>query len=222
MLSGAAWAQEVEAKSALAKRLLIWFWSGAIPGIAAEILGASPLLLNTYCTARYQAPRDPAQSVGWHLDANFWGFDTPLLTIWLALTNAGRDAKGLEFALPYVVRSDAEVEQAYLPAAGVKAQAGHPMSFDDGELREQIGRYRTRVPAMAPGDALIFGHTAFHRTQLGGHADRPRLAIEFRIAPRKPLPRTAGDRMRAIMTSFIDPDSGRAMQARLADLLARG
>lgn len=208
------------AKAALAQHILIWFWSGPLPAVAAGLLGAQPVLLNTHCTARHQAPRDPAENVAWHLDANFWGFETPLLTIWLSLTPSGRDARGLELALPYSRPTDSEMERAYLPVARAKREAGRPISVTDDEMAAMIGPVRTRAPAMAPGDALIFDQTVLHRTQLDGTATRPRLAVEFRIAPRSPLPAAAATDMASLMTSFVDPASGRAVQARLGDLPA--
>jgi hypothetical protein len=100
----------------------------------------------------------------------------PLITCWIALTDCGVDAPGLEWveAAPASVLAPPELTDAAV-------QARHPPS--------------AFVRAVfAAGDAVIFGGPLLHRTHVSPAMRRPRVSLELRYVDRRlHSPRLAGE-----------------------------
>lgn len=164
------------------------FWNSQIPDRYKQATGHNPLLLFNNCTIRHQRTEVTQNYVGWHLDANFYGFDVPLWTVWAPFVPVGTDASGLEFS---VSRSSADRR------AGIRGfwsqlqpdSVGRTM-IADSQLSQFHGTPDHRVVSdtLTPGDAFVFDQFALHRTQILPGATRDRLAIEFRVVSRDRAP----------------------------------
>ncbi len=139
--------------------------AGVIDRIA-EYMGEPPLLSVAKSTLR----RVPVTSkTDWHQDGAFLGRETRAVNVWLALSDCGRDAPGLDVVsrrLPYVVQTG--THGAYFD-----------WSVGEGmvSLLEEGGA-PVEVPEFAAGDALLFDHLMLHRTGVQPTMTRERWAIE--------------------------------------------
>ena len=125
-----------------------------------------------YAPDRYPAGHAPHS---WHQDGalgfDFLGASAPptddallsMLTCWIALSPCGTDAPGLEFV-------DREIG-TLLPLAALADEAVHARHHE-----RQFSR-----PAMAAGDALVFGGGVLHHTHVrpGMRLDRTSLELRF-------------------------------------------
>ena len=180
-------AVESLALEAIARELL----AGAVGGIARARLGDAVSLDVDQCWIRrqYAPSRAPAGHAphSWHQDGAL-GFDflssapgegalLAMLTCWIALTPCGVDAPAIEFA--------GDDRDALLPLAALTdaaVRAGH----SEGELRR---------PALAPGDALVFGGGVLHHTHVAPGMTGDRTSLELRFFPAgEPPARLRGDR----------------------------
>jgi hypothetical protein len=124
---------------------------------------------------------DPGPPGGWHQDGSFMG-DTRALNVWVALSDCGVDAPGLEF-VPR--RLDDLVE-----TGGEGSGAEHLDSPDGGEVSPKTvlvapndaervaGEIGVKNPRFAPGDVMLFDDRFLHRTASSPEMTRPRYAIE--------------------------------------------
>lgn len=125
--------------------------------------GEAPHLLARKVTLRLVA-RD--ERGGWHQDGAFMGRGIRSLNVWLALTECGETAPGLDIVgrrLDELVPAD---EGAYAPW-GMTPRAAEQVAGDD------IVR-----PTFAPGDALLFDHLCLHRTATAPGMTDDRYAVE--------------------------------------------
>lgn len=175
----------------LAKYLLGAFWSSEIPKLYSKLFNEEPLLLLEICTMRYQEPTFDMNYVPWHLDANFYGFDVPLLTVWAPLVDVGRHAAGLEFCIPVGDAPAASAIERFWRDR--RADELGRTVLSDEELGGFFDGHAWQVTSeeLAPGDAFVFDQYALHRTQILPTAHASRLAIEFRVASRSRFPRDA-------------------------------
>lgn len=175
--------------------LLQTFWRSSMPKSFAELTQAEPMLLLSHCTVRVRAPTDVDEAVGWHLDSNFWTFQTPIMTFWTALSEAGEHAPGLELAIPSAsTYNKAHLRNKYVALVNQRMQSGSfSFTAEEDEIETMIGSYRRHVPRVLPGDAIGFDGYAFHRTQALPTATRSRIAIEFRLLQEYPLPTRLND-----------------------------
>ncbi len=105
----------------------------------------------------------------WHQDGAFLGRDVRSVNVWLALSDCGVDASGLDVVaqrLPYVVQTgshgayfDWSVGQGMVD---VLAEGGAPVVS----------------PAFKAGDALLFDHLLLHRTGITPAMTKSRWAVE--------------------------------------------
>jgi ectoine hydroxylase-related dioxygenase (phytanoyl-CoA dioxygenase family) len=111
----------------------------------------------------------PDTFTAWHQDGAFLGPQTRTVNCWLALSDCGDDAAGIDL---YPRRLDHLVEMG---TRGAYAwwQVGQGV-VDDLAAKT--------VPVVSPlfkaGDALLFDHFFLHRTGARPNLKRPRLAIE--------------------------------------------
>lgn len=206
------------APASLSNAVLSGFWRSGVPKLYQRYTGFRPMLIHDFCTVRVQPPTDSSENVPWHLDANFWNFETPLLTFWIALSPAGKTAPGLTIAWLYERPSAREITDRYRVFAQEKLRNGKPISMTDDELLRMIGRYRIRSPIMNAGDVLLFNQLTFHRTQTLSEAVDTRLAIEFRVVPRSPLPKIRGKQQESRTVSFADEATGKLNMTTVARL----
>jgi ectoine hydroxylase-related dioxygenase (phytanoyl-CoA dioxygenase family) len=140
-------------------------------------LGAAPQLVLSQCwVRRAQAPHQ------WHQDgalnhdfiADGGGLPLPMLTAWIALTDCGVDAPGLEWRLP-------SLTHLLLPA-----------ELGDAEVRRRFAAGCFEHPALAAGDAVLFDGGLLHRTHTTPAMTQPRTSIELRCIAAGAVP----DRLR--------------------------
>lgn len=143
-------------------------------------LGARAELLVSQCWVRRAQPPH-----GWHQDGALHACFTPgeallpIHTCWLALTDCGVDAPGLEWVdapqpamLPPSQLTDAAVQAMFAPQAFVR-------------------------PPLRAGDAVFFDGALLHRTHVTPCMRAPRTSIELRFVDAGlRSPRLAGERLR--------------------------
>jgi ectoine hydroxylase-related dioxygenase (phytanoyl-CoA dioxygenase family) len=161
---------------------------GVIAALAPQLrapLGAQAQLLVSQCWVRRARPPH-----GWHQDGALHARFTPgeallpIHTCWLALTDCGIDAPGLEWIdapqpemLPPSQLTDAAVQAMFAPQAFVR-------------------------PALKAGDAVFFDGTLLHRTHVTPHMPAERTSIELRfVEAGLRSPRLAGERLRPAFRS---------------------
>jgi Phytanoyl-CoA dioxygenase (PhyH) len=133
--------------------------------VAADYLGERPVLSANKCTLR----RVPLTSnTDWHQDGAFLGRGIRALNVWVALTDCGVDAPGMDL-LP---RRLNEI---------VETGTGGAI-FDWAVGPAVVERLAVDAPVVRPefkaGDALLFDDMFLHRTAIDPTMTRPRYAIE--------------------------------------------
>jgi hypothetical protein len=133
--------------------------------VVADYLGERPVLSANKCTLR----RVPlTASTDWHQDGAFLGRGIRALNIWVALSDCGVDAPGIDL-LPR--RFDHIVETGTGGAI-----------FDWAVGPAVVESLAVDAPAVRPqfraGDAVLFDDMCLHRTAIDPTMTRPRYAIE--------------------------------------------
>jgi hypothetical protein len=133
--------------------------------VATEFLGERPVLSANKCTLR----RVPLTSNSdWHQDGAFLGSGIRALNVWIALTDCGVEAPGMDLLprrLDHIVETGtggAIFDWAVGPAVVQGLAADAPV------VR----------PEFRAGDALLFDDMFLHRTAIEPTMTRPRYAIE--------------------------------------------
>lgn len=184
-----------ETYRAYAKMLVSYFWNRSpFPALYKSAFGLEPMLLVEFLTTRHHG-LDPAPSfVGWHMDANFYGFIVPMLTAWVPLDSVGIERPSLDF-----IRIDgaSTLDLVRLWQRVQQSISGRgPRIVEDDQVDALLADYRIErtTPAIDPGGYLLFDQIQLHRTQYLA-APQPRTAIEFRIGARhyRPLERPPED-----------------------------
>lgn len=135
-----------------------------ITSIVNDYFGEQPTLLARKCTLRRISHE--GKNGGWHQDGAFMGAGIRSLNLWLALTDCGVDAPGLDV----VGRRLNEIVQTGTGAFA--AWATSPQAAEEAAAGAIVR------PEFAAGDALIFDHMNLHRTAIGPAMHRDRYAIE--------------------------------------------
>ncbi len=149
--------------------------SGLLPIVEAYI-GGRPLVSGLKCTLRLGDKDAPVRHV-FHQDGAFLGGPSArTLNIWLALTDAGVDAPGLE-VLPYRV-------PVILPPGEEGSYV--PWEVKEARVYDQFGRDSFVIPNFRAGDALLFDQMCLHRTHVRPEMTRKRLAYECWFFPPDP------------------------------------
>lgn len=131
-----------------------------------EYLGGRAVLSANKCTLR----RVPVDAVGgWHQDGAFLGSGIRAINLWLALTDCGADAPGLEL-IPR--RFDSVVETG-------TGDSYFEWASGEDAVRNAAGRTEPISPAFSAGDLLIFDDLLLHRTAVNATMTRERHAIEM-------------------------------------------
>lgn len=126
-------------------------------------LGERPALSAAKCNVRRTPVDIPG---GWHQDGSFIGLDITSVDVWIALSDCGRDAPGLD-VVPH------RFEQLLPPGPDTVVIPHELVASEADRLGAPIvGReYR-------PGDALLFDHMFVHRTAVHPAMTKHRYALE--------------------------------------------
>lgn len=162
LTSGAVWS--ADSPHALAD-LLAFLKTHGVVQVIERYLGESAFLSIGKSTLRRVPPN---AFTGWHQDGRFLGADIRTVNCWLALSDCGDDAPGLDL-FPQ--------RQAALVESGTKG------AFDWWVVGEGVAEEMARTtPVVTPlfkaGDALLFDQMLLHRTGARPGLTRERLAIE--------------------------------------------
>jgi hypothetical protein len=137
-----------------------------IVDMVGEYMAERPALSVGKTTLR----RIPASqnSTGWHQDGAFLGKGTRSVNLWLALSDCGRDASGLDLVpkrIPYIVETGTQ-------GAVLDWLVG------PGMVETLTQDAPVASPEFFAGDALLFDHFFLHRTSLPPNRSKDRWAIE--------------------------------------------
>jgi hypothetical protein len=128
-------------------------------------LGERPVLSANKCTLRRV---ETTAGTDWHQDGAFLGAGIRALNIWVALTDCGVDAPGMDL----VPRRFDEV---------VETGTGGAI-FDWAVGPDTVAQLSADAPVVRPrfraGDALLFDDLFLHRTAIDPSMNRSRYAIE--------------------------------------------
>ena len=135
--------------------------------IVSQYLGERPALSVGKSTLRRVPSTVPPAD--WHQDGAFLGTDVRTVNVWVALSDCGEDAPGLDIIarrLPYIVPTGSHgASYDWTVGSGMVAklkQAGAPVVS----------------PVFRPGDALVFDQLLLHRTGVRPDMKKMRWAIE--------------------------------------------
>jgi hypothetical protein len=146
-------------------KLLEAYEDSGVRRVVSEYLGERPAISVNKGTLRRAQP-----TVGtewWHQDGAFLGEGIRSLNIWLALTDCGVDAPGLE-VVPQ--RIDQIVE---------KGTRGADFGWSVGqEVVDEVSGGVAALPVFRAGDAMLFDHLCLHRTGSTPSMTKTRYATE--------------------------------------------
>ena len=126
-------------------------------------LGERPVLSANKCTLR-RVPVDA--NTDWHQDGAFLGSGLRALNVWVALTDCGDDAPGMDL----VPRRFEEVQETGTGGAIFDWAVGPDV------VAELSGDTPPVRPRFTAGDAVLFDDLCLHRTAIGPAMTRPRHA----------------------------------------------
>jgi hypothetical protein len=143
--------------------LLETFEDCGLSAVIRDFFGEPPMLLSRKGTLR--RVHHEGHTGGWHQDGGFLGEDIRSLNVWIALTDCGVDAPGMDIVarrLPGIVQTGSNFATwATNPEAAKLVAEGH-----------------TVRPVFAAGDAILFDHLCLHRTARKPGMTKTRYAIE--------------------------------------------
>jgi hypothetical protein len=134
-------------------------------GAITEYLGERPAASVNKWTLRRVSPGGDAD---WHQDGAFLGDDIRAMNVWLALTDCGRDAPGMDIVprrLEGVIETGTE-------------GARFDWSVSPQKVRELLGDEEPLRPAFQAGDVLLFDELFLHQTANGPEMTNDRYAVE--------------------------------------------
>ncbi len=149
----------------MAFEVLETFGRLGIVEVVAACLGVRPVRSLEKWTMR-RVPRD-AQP-GWHQDGAFLGRDVRSVNLWIALSDCGVDAPGLDLVPRQFDR---------IVETGTEG-ARYSWSVGDGVVERVRGGLEIRRPVFRAGDAVLFDHMNLHRTAIGEGMKKDRYALE--------------------------------------------
>ena len=138
--------------------------SSGVGRLVTEYFGERPALSVTKNTLRRVSPQ---ADTNWHQDGAFLGADVRSLNMWVALTDCGVDAPGLDIV---PARLDGVLSSGS-GGATFDWSVGHEVAAGSAS----VGVVR---PPFRAGDVLFFDHLFLHRTAVEPTMTRDRHAIE--------------------------------------------
>lgn len=198
---------ETEKEKALIGQILRFFWQSPMPKFYQYTYNEKPMLIMEFCTIRYQEAGSAQELVPWHLDANFYGFDVPLLTFWVPLMDINEDLIGLEFCLPNESISDEFVAGRW---SDLVLSQKRNRSISDGEIKNIFGDIfpNRKNIELKMGGCAVFDQFILHRTEINESAKKSRLAIEFRVTSAERYPKTVErENIKNMFVSSLDKNN---------------
>lgn len=130
------------------------------------------------CTLRKADPGPPG---GWHQDGSFMG-DTRALNVWVALSDCGVDAPGLDF-VPSRIDDLLDTGGEGSGAEHLERPEGEEVSvktvlIGTKTVEDAAGELGVVRPSFSAGDVMLFDDRFLHRTGADPEMPNPRLAIE--------------------------------------------
>ena len=148
-----------------ASYILQQFENLGLPALVAEYLGIRPALSLEKWTLR-RVP--PTTNSSWHQDGAFLGEGVGTLNLWIALSDCGESASGLDIVAKRFDRIvPTGTEGAYFD-----------WDVSPAEVETSRGSSPVVSPVFQPGDAVFFDHFLLHRTGLAPHMTHDRYALE--------------------------------------------
>ena len=171
--AGSMWA--VDSPAALEAVLATFERAGLIELLTA-FFGERPAISMNKCSLRRLAAGTPTGD--WHQDGSFMGGEgIRSLNVWLALSDCGVDAPGMDLV------------PTRLPLAATGTEgANFPWTVAPAEVERAWGPVPIVRPAFRAGDALVFDHRFLHRTAGDPSMTSPRHAIEAWFFPPSDYP----------------------------------
>lgn len=159
--SGAVWVSD---SPRMLFELLEAFGDAGILQVAAAYLGEEPTFSMNKSVLR-RSP--PGTGSAWHQDGAFLGRDIRTLNVWLALSDCGEDAPGMDLV----------PKRLPILQTGTHG-ATFVWSVADQLVEEVAEGEPIASPVFEPGDALLFDHLNLHRTGVRPEMDKMRYATE--------------------------------------------
>ena len=149
----------------VAEKIVRMYSLCGLTDLVAGYLGEQPALSLEKWTLR----RVPTTAnTSWHQDGAFLGETIRTVNVWIALSDCGIDASGLDI----VPRRFDEIVETGTGGAYFNWDVG-------GEVVEQVrGDRELLSPVFAPGDAVIFDQYLLHRTGIKEGLTKDRYALE--------------------------------------------
>ena len=141
------------------------FEDAGIGDLVTSFLGERPMLLAQKWTLRKVTPDFGDRD--WHQDGAFMGRDIRSIDVWLALSDCGHDAPGLDL----VARRFEHIVDTGTDGANFDWSVGPGVA-------EHVAEGSVSRPLFRAGDALLFDHLLLHRTGVRPNMTMPRYAIE--------------------------------------------
>ena len=136
-------------------RILDLYRRIGLQAVVTEYLGGRPVLSANKCTLRRVSPETVG---GWHQDGAFLGAGVRAVNLWLALTDCGIDAPGMDL----VARRLDGVVTDRRPRRVLRLGRGATRWW-----RRPRGPAGSCAPEFRAGDLLIFDELMLHRTAAG-------------------------------------------------------
>jgi hypothetical protein len=137
---------------------------GVVEAVEAY-LGERPALSANKATL-YRLPNNPGSA--WHQDGAFLGEGIRTVNLWVACTECGIDAPGLDI-VPWRLND--------IVSPGTEG-AEFTWSVSPKLVDEMLGPTQMSTPHFKPGDAMLFDQLCLHRTAVRPNMTRGRYAIE--------------------------------------------
>ncbi len=160
---GAIWAAD---SPRMMFELLDAYERAGLREVIGSYLGERPAMSMNKSVLR-RVPPD-TQGADWHQDGAFLGSEIRSLNVWVALSDCGRDAPGMEI-VPKRLDEIAETGTA---------GANFDWSVGTAVVERVAAPEGTVTPEFRAGDALLFDHMNLHRTAADPSMTRSRYAIE--------------------------------------------
>jgi hypothetical protein len=130
---------------------------------------------------RYQRPDIQHQSYFFHQDSNYHTRDPKEhvgVTTWMPLTDAGKDAPGMQFH-PYKLHDLLPLPEGIEPSY---------LFADEAYCQDRFGE-TLWAPVVAAGDAIVFDTFCVHRTFITPDMTRERRSADVRVFPMQGAPK---------------------------------
>lgn len=134
--------------------------------VVTEYLGGPPVLSANKCTLRRVSPETVG---GWHQDGAFLGTGIRAINLWLALSDCGRDAPGMDLVPTRI----SQIVETGGPGAYFDWAAS------DAVVEQAAGAAGIVRPEFRAGDLLIFDDLMLHRTATESSMAHDRRAVEL-------------------------------------------